>query len=63
MLPEQERRHCQRCKCKVLAERPATNHILHLLLTVATCGLWLFVWIGSVIKFGGWKCPVCGDSC
>lgn len=21
-----------------------TNHILHLLLTVFTCGLWLFVW-------------------
>lgn len=29
----------------VSGERRRTNHILHLLLTLATCGLWAIVWI------------------
>lgn len=26
-----------------------TNHLLHLILTLATCGLWAFVWITITI--------------
>jgi hypothetical protein len=47
----------------VLAERPGTNHILHLILSLITGGLWLIVWIGVAIKFGGWQCPICGSKC
>jgi hypothetical protein len=35
-----------------LVKAHRTNHILHLLLTVFTAGLWLPVWIG-VAAFGG----------
>lgn len=31
-----------------------TNHILHLILSLVTLGVWAFVWIGMVI-FGGEK--------
>jgi len=36
----------------VQGRRP--NHLLHLILTVLTLGLWLFVWIGLAV-FGGEK--------
>lgn len=29
-----------------------TNHILHLILTIITAGLWLPVWIGMVVLAG-----------
>lgn len=34
----------------VKGKRP--NHVLHLLLTVLTLGLWAFVWLG-LVAFGG----------
>ena len=34
----------------VSGKRP--NHLLHLILTIVTLGIWLFVWIGVAI-FGG----------
>jgi hypothetical protein len=36
----------------VRGHRP--NHMLHLVLSIVTLGLWLFVWLG-VIAFGGEK--------
>src|SRR5688500_4300357 len=35
-----------------LVNGKSVNHILHLLLTLLTLGLWVFVWIGLAI-FGG----------
>jgi hypothetical protein len=39
------------------------NHILHLLMTVLFCGLWLPVWIVCCFAEGGasdWRCTQCG---
>jgi hypothetical protein len=30
---------------RLRADAPKTNHILHLILTLITAGLWVFVWI------------------
>ena len=46
----------------VRAYRKGTNHILHLILTICTGGLWSIIWIGVGIKFSGWKCPTCGNK-
>lgn len=54
-------RWCGYCGERVLAERAGTSHVLHLLLSVLTCGLWLVVWLGTAIKFGGWRCSRCGS--
>lgn len=53
---------CARCQRQVVVFRPGANHILHLLLTLVTCALWLIVWLGSAIRFGGWRCSVCGSN-
>lgn len=59
---EYRRAFCKDCEERVRCERKGTSHILHLILTVMTAGLWLIVWIGSAIKFGGWECPRCGGK-
>ncbi|WP_447643150.1 hypothetical protein [Nocardioides zeae] len=33
----------------VLAKGGATNHVLHLLLSIFTCGLWAIVWVVMVV--------------
>ncbi|MFV0231816.1 hypothetical protein OBK30_01975 [Empedobacter falsenii] len=33
--------------CTLHREKQKTNHILHLLLTLVTCFLWLLIWGGS----------------
>ncbi len=39
--------------------RKGTNHIFHLILTLLTAGIWLIVWLLSMIKLGGWRCEKC----
>ncbi len=53
---------CKKCDANRKVERPTVNHILHLILTIVTVGLWSIVWIGSVIRFGGWRCSTCGST-
>ena len=45
-----------------LVRRKGTNHVLHLILSVLTGGLWIIMWILLSIKIGGWKCTKCGKS-
>lgn len=52
---------CARCGPMKL-ERKGTNHILHFLITVCTIGVWLIVWLGLTVKFGGWRCSTCGSK-
>jgi len=37
------------------------NHVLHLLLTILTAGLWSIVWLLASIRIGGWRCEHCGS--
>ena len=53
---------CENCNRQTVVYRPTPNHVLHLLMTILLCGLWLIVWIGVSIRFGGWRCTVCGGS-
>ena len=54
------RKFCKQCQSNVLAVRPVPNHILHFLITIFTCGLWVIPWVLMSFKIGGWKCPNCG---
>ncbi len=51
---------CDACNAQRRLIRPRPNHILHLLLTIITAGLWIIVWILCAIRIGGWRCQVCG---
>lgn len=62
MADEKKGGYCQACNKNVVVFRKGTNHILHLLLTLVTMGLWLIVWFGSSVKFGGWRCTECGSK-
>ncbi len=53
---------CERCKKNTVAYRKGTNHVLHLLLTVFTLGLWLLFWFLASVKIGGWRCTQCGSQ-
>ena len=35
------------------SQKKKTNHILHLLLCIPTCGLWLFIW-GITMRSNDW---------
>jgi len=54
--------YCTTCSRSVLAVRNETNHVLHLLLTLVTCGLWFIVWV-MVAGFSdaSFRCPECGS--
>lgn len=57
---ERSFRYCGVCRRQAMAWRAGPNHILHLILTVITGGIWLIVWIGSFFRVGGWQCESCG---
>lgn len=51
---------CRDCSQNRLFQRAGTSHLLHFFMSIFTMGLWIIVWFGSCIKFGGWNCSVCG---
>ena len=55
---------CPHCDRHVLARRQSTNQVLHLLLTLLTCGLWLLVWMSmdTAGKLQPWLCTQCGRT-
>jgi DNA-directed RNA polymerase subunit RPC12/RpoP len=61
MSVHEPRGFCKTCGEKVLIRRQGANHILHLLLTVLTLGVWGWVWLFVALgKVGGWRCTRCG---
>ena len=44
MSEAKTRKFCKQCQSNVLAVRPVPNHILHFLITIFTCGLWVIPW-------------------
>lgn len=60
---QEQQRFCPSCQRLVLARRPGTNHILHLILTLLTC-VWSIVWLNAAMRTSGgkWLCPLCGSE-
>jgi hypothetical protein len=58
---EESSQFCTGCNRQTLARRKTPSHVLHLLLTIFTAGLWLPVWILCCVRIGsGWRCATCG---
>jgi hypothetical protein len=53
---------CHTCGKQSLFQKPRVNHVLHLILTVLTLGLWGFVWLtlGILNSSKGSRCVTCG---
>lgn len=57
---EQISKYCRYCKQHTIHQRQGVNHILHLLITVLTCGLWVIIWVLLIwFNIGGWHCRKC----
>jgi len=58
-------RHCAKCGQATLAQKQTPNHILHFLITVFTCGFWIFVWGILILACAtdNYVCPRCGSAC
>lgn len=53
---------CRHCQGQRMAQAPAPNHILHLLLSVVTMGFWIPVWLIVASASGGkYHCTHCGE--
>lgn len=50
--------HCAACERPTLHVSQAPSHVLHLLLTLVTCGLWIFVWAMQTSSTP--QCTACG---
>ena len=62
MAVQEKSGFCSVCDKQVMVRREGTNHVLHLILSVLTAGLWIIIWILAAIKIGGWRCTQCGST-
>jgi hypothetical protein len=62
MSTEEASGFCTYCNRWVLVRRERANHVLHALLTLFFCGLWLIPWALASIRIGGWGCAYCGGG-
>ncbi len=54
---------CKNCGERTLHINKGVNHVLHLILSIITGGIWLIVWlIISMDSKGEWQCSKCGKA-
>jgi hypothetical protein len=53
---------CYRCERRTALERRGINHVLHLLLSIVTAGIWVIVWILCGLAREPWRCRICGTT-
>lgn len=58
------RKFCPDCHTYVRAEKRKASNIFHLIMTIITCGAWVFVWLFSAfsLSLNSWQCPMCGSK-
>jgi hypothetical protein len=56
-------RLCPTCQKSTMQYRQGLNHIVHIAISLVTCGAWAAVY-GFMLGFGQhWKCGTCGRKC
>jgi len=58
----QIQRHCPICQAPRLFTKPGLNNLIHALVTIFTCGLWLFIWliVALINSRAPYRCTNCG---
>ena len=54
--------YCPHCGQQRLFVRQGVNHLVHAIVTLLLCGLWLPIWIIAACSFNPWRCSVCGND-
>lgn len=60
--PMINRLYCTTCQRETPHQVQGINHLLHLILTLLVCGLWLPVWIMLAVAGGNAACTRCGTA-
>jgi hypothetical protein len=54
---------CSVCGRPTTHRQARPNHVLHFLLSISTCGLWLFGWLVAAMGIQRpWFCSACGTA-
>lgn len=53
---------CTVCSQRVRVEQANFNTLLHLIVAVITCGLWIPIWLIASFSPRPWKCGQCGSK-
>jgi hypothetical protein len=55
---------CHVCQQQRMMTKPKINHVLHLILTLVTLGVWSLVWLtlGIISTAQGFRCTQCGTK-
>jgi hypothetical protein len=62
-MSNMDMRFCKVCKRKTLHVGPSTSHVLHLILTVFTTGVWFPAWIFvSIRNEFSYECTQCDGT-
>ncbi len=58
-------RYCKTCDQTMPCEKPGPNHVLHIILSVITGGVWLIVYALLAIgaSTASWRCQKCRSRC
>lgn len=62
MPTKQVMHECKNCQRHTMHLEQKPNHILHLLMSVFTIGLWVIVWLMVSIGGSAPQCTVCGKK-
>ncbi len=54
--------YCRVCEGNRKLERPRVNHVLHLILSIVTFGIWILVWLLVGVFKQNWRCADCGSK-
>lgn len=60
MVRNESQAYCSTCRQVRSVQRDSARHLLHLLLTLATAGLWVVIWFLASYATGPWRCSACG---
>lgn len=63
MATDNRMNHCKRCQKATLHISRGTSHLLHLVLSVMTLGVWMLVWIlTTLLHSAESQCTECGRN-
>lgn len=63
MATNQVMNHCKNCRKQTMHLQPSTAHVLHLLLSIVTFGVWILVWFLVAVSNGSQLiCSQCGRA-
>lgn len=63
MASRQYMHKCKQCNKQTMHLGPSTSHLLHLLLSIVTVGIWVIPWIIiSASNASQGQCSVCGKT-